>query len=76
MSVRIERRRPKPARRGLLVLGGLAVAFAIGIGLGESLHDNPTDGGTQTLVRTLDPLALVPVAGSDTVAVTVTTEAP
>jgi hypothetical protein len=76
VSVRVRPRRSKPVRRGLLVLGGLAVAFAIGIGLGESLHDNPTGGGTQTLVRTLDPLPLVPVAGSDTVTVTVTTSAP
>jgi hypothetical protein len=50
---------------------GLAVAFVLGIGLGESLHDNPRPGGAQTLVRTLKPLPLVPVA-QNTVTVTVT----
>jgi hypothetical protein len=48
----------------------LALAFLAGIGLGEALHDNPDPGGTQTVVRTLHPQALVPVAGN-TVTVTV-----
>jgi hypothetical protein len=48
------------------------LAFVVGIGLGEALHDNPKPGGTQTLVRTLHPLPLVPVA-QNTVTVTVTT---
>jgi hypothetical protein len=47
------------------------VAFVTGIGLGEALHDNPKQGGTQTLVRTLRPLPLVPVA-HNTVTVTTT----
>ena len=42
-----------------------------GVGLGEALHDNPDTSGTQTLVRTLHPLPLVPVA-HNTVTVTVT----
>jgi hypothetical protein len=50
----------------------LAVVFLGGVGLGEALHDNPKAGGTQTLVRTLHPLPLVPAA-STTVTVTVTT---
>jgi len=46
------------------------VIFVIGIAVGESLHDNPRPGGTQTLVRTLKPLPLAPAA-RDTVTVTV-----
>jgi hypothetical protein len=48
--------------RGLAVLVGLAVVFAVGVALGASLHDNPSPGGTQTLVRTLLPLQLAPAA--------------
>jgi hypothetical protein len=48
--------------RSLTVLVVLAVVFAIGIALGESLHDNPAPGGTQTLVRTLLPLQVAPAA--------------
>jgi hypothetical protein len=55
----------------LAVMLGLVVAFVLGIGLGEALEDNPGTGGTQTLIRTLHPLPLVPVA-RNTVTVTVT----
>lgn len=48
--------------RGLAGLAGIAAVFAVGIALGESLHDNPAPGGTQTLVRTLLPLQLAPAA--------------
>ena len=48
---------------------GLAV-FGLGIALGEALHDNPQPGGTQTLVRTLQP-GPVP---AETVTVTVGTQ--
>lgn len=60
-----------------LVLGAiaLAAAFVVGIAVGESLHDNPPPGGTQTLVRTLRPLPLTP-APAGTVTVTVTTSGP
>jgi hypothetical protein len=54
---------------------GLLAAFVVGIALGESLHDNRSTGGTQTLVRTLQPLPLEPAARS-TVTVTVTTSSP
>jgi hypothetical protein len=71
--------RPRPpARRRrrvpswVLVGVGLLVAFAVGIAVGEAVHDNPKPGGTQTLVRTLQPLPLEPAARS-TVTVTVTT---
>jgi len=55
----------------LLVAAVLAAAvFAVRIAVGESLHDNPRPGGTQTLVRTLKPLPLAPAA-RETVTVTV-----
>jgi hypothetical protein len=57
--------------RHRLLLGAAAlVVFALGIGLGEALNDNPKPGGTQTLVRTLKPLPLAPAA-RETVTVTV-----
>ena len=68
------RRRGRRRRRvpsWVLVGVGLLLAFAVGIAVGESVHDNPKPGGTQTLVRTLQPLPLEPAAGS-TVTVTVT----
>jgi hypothetical protein len=45
------------------------IVFGIGIAVGESLHDNPKPGGTQTLVRTLKPLQLAPAA-RETVTIT------
>jgi hypothetical protein len=48
----------------------VAAAFLVGLGLGRALEDNPEPGGTQTLVRTLNPLPLAP-APSATVTVTV-----
>ena len=57
--------------RKLLAAAAAAVlVFVIGVAVGESLHDNPTPGGTQTLVRTLKPLPLAPAA-RETVTVTV-----
>jgi hypothetical protein len=53
----------------LLVVGVVAV-FAVGVAVGEALHDNPNPGGTQSLVRTLQPLPLAPAA-RQTVTVTV-----
>jgi hypothetical protein len=55
-----------------VILGALAlvVTFVVGVAVGEALHDNPKPGGAQTIVRTLDPLPLVPQAGA-TVTVTV-----
>ena len=38
-------------RRVVLVLVALLL-FALGIAVGEALHDNPTPGGTVTLERT------------------------
>jgi hypothetical protein len=52
----------------LLLVAGV-VLLALGVGLGEALHDNPSPGGTQTRVRTLKPLQLPPAR----ITVTVTT---
>ena len=57
-------------RRAVLAGAALLVVFAIGVALGEALHDNPGQGSTQTLVRTLDPLPIAPAARA-TVTVTV-----
>ena len=56
-------------RRLLAAAAGAVVIFAVGVAVGESLHDNPKPGGTQTLVRTLKPLPLAPAA-RETVTVT------
>jgi hypothetical protein len=55
----------------LLAVAG-AVLFALGVGLGKALEENPDPGGTVTQVRTLRPLPLAPMR--DTVTVTVTEE--
>ena len=57
-------------KKALAAAVAVVVVFAVGIALGESLHDNPQPGGTQTLVRTLKPLPLAPAA-RETVTVTV-----
>jgi hypothetical protein len=67
----VTERRPRPKRRrGLAaaVLGGVLL-FALGVAVGEALHDNPRPGGMQTRVRTLTPTQLPPAR----VTVTVTT---
>lgn len=53
----------------LIALLVVAVVFVIGLALGEALHDNPSGGGTQTIVRTLKPLEVPPAR--ETVTVTV-----
>ncbi len=50
----------------------LVIAFVVGIAVGKALNDNSTPGGTQTIVRTLNPLPLAPAR----VTVTVTTNGP
>jgi hypothetical protein len=57
-------------KRAVLIVVGAVLVFAIGIAVGEALHDNPQPGGTQSLVRTLRPLPLAPAA-RETVTVTV-----
>ncbi len=56
--------------RRLFLGAGVLVVFLVGLAVGEALHDNPSPGGTQTLVRTLKPLPLAPAA-LETVTVTV-----
>ena len=51
----------------------VAVVFAVGVALGEALHDNPKPGGEQRIVRTLRPLPLAPAARET---VTITTQNP
>lgn len=70
--------RPARRRRGrralaiaLLAAGGLAL-FALGLGLGRALEENPEPGGSVTQVRTLRPLPLAPARET----VTVTVESP
>ena len=53
-----------------LVVVGLIVAFVVGTAVGQSLDDATKPAGTQTLVRTLQPLPLAPAA-RETVTVTV-----
>ena len=57
-------------RKLLVGAAGAVVIFGVGVAVGESLHDNPRPGGTQTLVRTLKPLPLAPAART-TVTITV-----
>jgi hypothetical protein len=71
------RRPPRRSPRGrrLALAGLVAVVFVVGIALGEALEQGGGVGqqGSQTIVRTLEPLSLVPV---DVRTVTVTTPAP
>jgi hypothetical protein len=57
-------------KRVVLLVVGAVLVFAVGVAVGEALHDNPKPGGTQSLVRTLKPLPLAPAA-RQTVTVTV-----
>ena len=53
------RRRPQRRRRWPRVLAVVAAAlvlFGLGVALGLALDDRPVPGGTQTFVRTLEPL--------------------
>lgn len=50
------RSRRRPLVRPILIVGAAVALFAIGIALGMALNDRPEPGGTQTLVRTLEPL--------------------
>jgi hypothetical protein len=53
------RRRPPRRRRWPRVLALIVAAlvvFGVGVALGLALQDRPVPGGTQTFVRTLEPL--------------------
>jgi hypothetical protein len=56
---RRERRRGKRrlSRNRIIVGVALIVAFAVGVALGQALHDNPRPGGKQTVLQTFPPLS-------------------
>ena len=59
LDARLARRRAPRARRWPKIVLALLVAvvlFALGLALGLALEDRPVPGGTQTSVRTLEPL--------------------
>ena len=56
--------------RVLVVLVGLALAFLVGIAFARTLDERPKSSGTETIVRTLEPI--VQEAPVRTVTVTVT----
>ena len=69
------RARRSPLRRLLLAGSALllaAIAFVLGVGLGQTLRDDDRPDGLRTSVRTLEPLPLPPARETVTVAVTVT----
>jgi hypothetical protein len=49
-------RKRRPWLRAALLVAGAALLFGLGVSLGLALDDRPAPGGTQTLVRTLEPL--------------------
>jgi len=62
--VSVTRRRP-PRRRSpwpkvVALAAGALIVFALGVALGLALDDRPVPGGTQTFVRTLEPLPQQP----------------
>ena len=57
-------------KRAILLGAAIVAVFVVGVALGEALNDNAQPAGTQTLVRTLNPLPLAPAA-RETVTVTV-----
>jgi len=52
--LRPPRRRRRRLRR-LLVAVVVIAAFAVGVAVGEALHDNPKPGVTITTIRTIRP---------------------
>jgi hypothetical protein len=70
LPTRYRRQRRSPARLALgllLRLVLLAAVFAVGLALGESLHDNPKPGESRTQTRQLRPVSLPPVTRTVTV---------
>jgi hypothetical protein len=71
--------RPRPRRRRrdaigrvVLVLVGLALAFLLGVSFARALDERPRSSGTETIVRTLEPLP----QGAPTRTLTVTVTSP
>ena len=48
-------RRRRHRRRVVLAIAAVVAAFAIGVALGEALHDNPQPGGKQTVILSFQP---------------------
>lgn len=55
LARRAARRRRRWPRALAVVIGAVAL-FVLGLSLGLALQDRPVPGGTQTVVRTLEPL--------------------
>ena len=58
-DARLARRRAPRGRRWPKVLAAIIAAvviFAFGLALGLALEDRPVPGGTETSIRTLEPL--------------------
>jgi hypothetical protein len=64
VSTRERRRRQSSTRRKIVWALVLVLVFAIGIALGEALHDNPKPGSTTTQERTF---TLLPESSTVTV---------
>jgi hypothetical protein len=59
VDARLARRRTRHTRRWPRILAailGAVLLFLLGLALGLALEDRPVPGGTQTAVRTLEPL--------------------
>lgn len=56
-------RRPSVGRRlvvWILRLAVLAAVFFVGLAIGRAIEQAPEPGGTQTIVRTIEPLTVEP----------------
>ncbi len=71
---RAARRRSRGRRLTVWIIrfAVLALVFVAGMAIGRAIDDTPRPGGTQTIVRTLEPLTVAPQERT----VTVTTSAP
>jgi hypothetical protein len=54
------RRRSRRVVGSILALVLLGVVFLAGLAIGKAVEQAPRPGGTQTVVRTLDPLTVEP----------------
>ena len=54
------RRRSRRVVASILGLALLGVVFLAGLAIGKAVEQAPRPGGTQTVVRTLDPLTVEP----------------
>lgn len=54
------RRRARRLAAWLLGVAVLGVVFVAGLAIGRAVEDAPRPGGTQTVVRTLEPLTVEP----------------